>query len=176
MTGLLISLVVILGILAMISLVSLLLMMWWTTSSQGRHSIGAATAQAHREDQLAEMQRQTMAQAAEMVRQVAETAGLMATRAEDIVGIQARLTETLLLGRPMLETGPRPPTESESETSQTPAGELIWDQLPGPMQEAIIRDRTESSAWPDPSETLRGPSGNGLAEANLEDLLDPRTT
>lgn len=107
----------------------------------------------------------------EMARATSETARVVVEKASEIVSIQATLTETLLLGRPMLETERQPDDGSATETQPNPS--LLWGSLPGPMQEAIMRDRTEAGAWPSLSETLLDPSANGAGEPGLETILDP---
>jgi hypothetical protein len=169
-TGLTISLVVVVGILAMISLAACLTMIWWTTSSQGRHSISGARAAERTSERASTAQQEALETTLEMARATSETARVVVEKASEIVSIQATLTETLLLGRPTLEIGRQPDAESETETQLNPS--LLLGSLPGPMQEAIVRDRETAGAWPSLSETLHDPSANGAGEPGLE-ILDP---
>lgn len=185
MTGGTLFLIVVLGILTVTSLAFSILMIWWTRSSQGQHSISAVRAQERYSEaqskalmDLAAFQRQATEQSAVMATQAAEMAFRVTDRAADIVRIQANLTEMLLLGRPTQPIELSQPSASTSETSVDPS--LLWDSLPEGAREAIARDRAEAVAWPNHSETLLDPSANGLppdgVSLEMDGLLtDPPT-
>lgn len=146
MTGLLIGAMVCLALITICSLGSMILILWWTMDSAGRHSIGAGKQQ----ERAAQMMSQTIAQTAEVVR------------------LQMELTETLLLGRRNPEIGLQPSLEKMPETSLT--SDDLWRGLPDHVQRTLEREAEEESTWQNLSETWLNPSTNGHG---LEGDVDP---
>lgn len=124
------------------SMISMMLLVWWSQDSAGRRSISAGKQQA----------------------ELSRTMQQMVEKSAEIVGMQTHLTETLLLGRPV-----SPATLQEREpvkpsvTSPTP--DELWRDLPDSMREALMREAEEENAeagsWPSPSEMLQGVSLDG---------------
>lgn len=131
MTGLLTTMVICLTLICLACLSGTIFLVWWNLGSAGKHSISA-----HKQQTLAlEAMRESNAASVE------------------IVSLQAKLTETLLLGRPMPETSLPPEPESPSEISLTP--DDLWKQLPPHIQDNMLREEEELGTWPNPSETLQ---------------------
>jgi hypothetical protein len=147
--GLLIGIVACLALITICSLASMILILWWTMDSAGRHSIGAGKQM----NRAAEMMQLTISQTAEMVR------------------MQMELTETLLLGRRNQGIEPQLGVERTNEILPTP--DELWNTLPDNIQGAMIREAEEASTWPNPSETWLNPSVNG-AGAGLD--VDPSSS
>jgi type II secretory pathway pseudopilin PulG len=116
----------------LVSLISMICLIWWTMDSAGRHSISAAKAQARAAETMLQGQR------------------LLA----DTAKAQANLTETLLLGRPMPAIEPAPPSANGSGISWTPND---LSSLPDTVKENLIREHEEAGSWPNPSEMLLNP-------------------
>jgi hypothetical protein len=129
--------VVCLTTISLVSIASVIFLVWWNLDSAGKHSISA--------------QRQS-AQANETMKEMISQTAL-------VVKMQMDLTELLLLGRPMPKIEQVPESEKPPETSLRP--DELWQSLPDNIQGAMIREAEEEATYPDLWETLQQPSENG---------------
>lgn len=133
-SGLTVALAVCLTMICLGCLTMTAFLVWWVMGSAGQHSTSAG-------------RQQTLA-----LESMKETVGQVAGLATTMVD----LSETLLLGRPIQESQPRPESESPNETSPMPAD--LWQQLPDPIKQTLLREWDEAETmgiWPSPLETLQ---------------------
>ena len=137
-------LVICLTLITLACLTGTIFLVWWTMGSSGQHSISAAK---HQE-------------------RILEASREMTREASRVVEIQAKLTETLLLGRPIPVTQPELEPAKPPEISLTP--DDLWNQLPDTIRANLLREAEEEGTWQSPSEMLQPPSPNGTAAATSD--------